>query len=205
MKRLVFTLVLAFVLWALMFSPLTASRFDFWPMMAGSALLLSGFATLFAPAWWERLRFTRTNIAWGVAIAVALWCVFWVGDKVASLLFSFARAEVDAVYAVKTGSSPWALSLLLLLLVGPAEEIYWRGFVQERLSKRWGADRGFLIATALYTLVHLPSCNLMLILAALVAGAAWGLCYRLWPERFTAIILSHALWDAAVFIWFPIM
>lgn len=205
MKRLVFTLVLAFVLWALMFSPLTASRFDFWPMMAGSALLLSGFATLFAPAWWERLRFTRTNIAWGVAIAVALWCVFWVGDKVASLLFSFARAEVDAVYAVKTGSSPWALSLLLLLLVGPAEEIYWRGFVQERLSKRWGADRGFLIATALYTLVHLPSCNLMLILAALVAGAAWGLCYRLWPERFTAIVLSHALWDAAVFIWFPIM
>lgn len=205
MKRVVFTLVLAFVLWTLMFSPLTAACFDFWPMMAGSALLLSGFATLFAPAWWERIRLTRDNLLWGVGIAVALWCLFWVGDKIASQLFSFARAEVDAVYAIKAGSSPWKLSLLLLLLVGPAEEIYWRGFVQERLSKRWGADRGFLLATALYTLVHLPSCNLMLILAALVAGTAWGLCYRLFPGRFTAIVLSHALWDAAVFVWFPIL
>ena len=24
------------------------------------------------------------------------------------------------------------------------------------------------------------------------------------PERFSAILLSHALWDVAVFIWFPI-
>ena len=89
--------------------------------------------------------------------------------------------------------------------MGPAEEIYWRGYVQERLSKRWGADRGFLVATALYTLVHLPSCNLMLVLAALTAGTVWGLLYRFFPERFTAILLSHALWDAAVFVWFPIL
>jgi membrane protease YdiL (CAAX protease family) len=45
----------------------------------------------------------------------------------------------------------------------------------------------------------------MLLMAALVAGMAWGLLYRFFPERFTAIIISHALWDAAVFIWFPIM
>lgn len=205
MKRVAFTLVLAFVLWALMFSPMTASRFDFWEMMAGSALLLTGFATLFAPAWWERLRFTRENMLLGAGIAVALWCVFWIGDKAASWLFSFARAEVDAVYGIKEGYSPWALSLLLLFVVGPAEEIYWRGFVQERLSRRWGADRGFLFATALYALVHLPSCNLMLVLAALTAGCAWGLLYRFFPERFTAIVISHALWDAAVFIWFPIL
>ena len=37
-----------------------------------------------------------------------------------------------------------------------------------------------------------------------VAGAVWGLMYRLFPERFAAIIISHALWDAAVFVWFPI-
>lgn len=205
MKRVAFTLVLAFVLWTLMFCPLTAPRFDFWQMMAGSALLLTSLATLFAPAWWERLRFTRENLLLGVAIAVALWGVFWIGDKVASWLFPFARAEVDAVYGIKEGCSPWGLSLLLLLLVGPAEEIYWRGYVQERLWKRWGVDRGFLVATALYTLVHLPSCNLMLVLAALTAGTVWGLLYRFFPERFTAILLSHALWDAAVFVWFPIL
>ena len=205
MKRLLFSVLLAFVLWTLMFCPLTAPRCDFWQLMTGSALLLTAFATLFAPAWWERFRFTPANLALGVAIALLLWCIFWVGDKAASWLFAFARPEVDAVYGMKEGISPWLLSLLLLFIIGPAEEIFWRGYLQERLSKRWGATRGCVVATALYTLVHVPSCNLMLVLAALVAGSVWGLCYRFFPERFTAILLSHALWDAAVFVWFPIL
>lgn len=41
-------------------------------------------------------------------------------------------------------------------------------------------------------------------MAALVAGAAWGALYRFFPSRLPAIVISHALWDAAVFIWFPI-
>ena len=205
MRRLTATLVVAFVLWALMFCPLTAPRFDFWCMMAGSALILTGLATLFAPAWWERLRFTRENILLGVAIAVVLWLLFWVGDKVSSWLFVFARPQVDSIYTIKEGVSPVLLSLLLLFLIGPAEEIYWRGYVQERLSRKLGAKRGFLLATVAYTLVHVPSCNLMLIMAAMLCGILWGGLYYLYPKRFTAILISHALWDAAVFIWFPIM
>lgn len=44
----------------------------------------------------------------------------------------------------------------------------------------------------------------MLVMAALVVGAAWGALYRFFPNRFAAIILSHAVWDVAVFIFFPI-
>lgn len=205
MKRLIFTLLVALLLWGLMFSPLTASRFDFWQMMVGSALILSGLATLFSKAWWERLKFNRENILLGVAVAVVLWGLFWLGEKVATWLFDFARSEVDAVYAIKEGESSLRLSLLLLLLIGPAEEIYWRGYVQERLSRKLGVNRGFLLATAAYTLVHVPSCNLMLIMAAMACGVVWGGLYRLFPDRFTAILISHALWDAAIFVWFPIM
>ncbi len=205
MKRLYFALAVALVLWTLMFSPLTAPRFDFWQMMAGSALILSSLATLFAPAWWNRLKFDLPNILFGVVVAVVLWGVFWVGDKVASWIFDFARPQVDLIYGIKEGQSPWVLSLLLLLLIGPAEEIFWRGYVQERMGKKWGLTRGYLIATACYTLVHLPSCNFMLVMASLVCGAAWGFLYRYFPDRFTGIVISHALWDAAVFVWFPIM
>jgi membrane protease YdiL (CAAX protease family) len=77
--------------------------------------------------------------------------------------------------------------------------------VQQKLSDRWNADKGFAVATLIYALVHAGSCNFMLTMAALVAGAVWGLLYRYYPQRFTAIIISHALWDVAVFIWFPIM
>lgn len=205
MKKLYFALTVALVLWTLMFSPLTAPRFDFWQIMAGSALILCGLATLFAPAWWDHLKFNLPNLIFGVVVAVALWGIFWVGDKVASWMFDFARPQVDLIYGIKEGTSPWVLSLLLLLLIGPAEELFWRGYVQERMSKKWGMDRGFWMATACYTLVHIPSCNFMLVMAALVCGTVWGFLYRYMPQYFTGIVISHALWDAAVFIWFPIL
>lgn len=35
-------------------------------------------------------------------------------------------------------------------------------------------------------------------------GGGMGALYRFFPNRFAAIILSHAVWDVAVFIFFPI-
>ena len=204
MKRLVFTLVLAAVLWTLMFSPATAPHVPFWWTMAGSALTLCLLSTWFNPGWWRQVRWSVSNVLLGVGIAAALWLVFWTGDKVSAWLFDFARPQVDAIYGMKSGESPWVLAVLMLVLIGPAEEIFWRGYVQRALSLRWGANAGFAAATLCYALVHAGSCNFMLLMAALVAGVVWGALYRFFPERFAAIILSHALWDVAVFVWFPI-
>ena len=117
---------------------------------------------------------------------------------------TFARGQVDLIYGMKEGESPWLLTALMLLLIGPAEEIFWRGYVQQTLQNRWNPNAGFVVTTLIYAIVHAGSCNFMLVMAALVAGAAWGLLYRLFPDKFFAIILSHALWDVAVFVWFPI-
>lgn len=204
MKRLVFALLLAAVLWAVMFSPWTAPYVPFWWMMAGSASILSVLATFFRPRWWMDTRWSLTNIGWGVCIAVGLWGVFWLGDRVSSWLFDFARPQVDLIYGMKSGESPWLLSVLLLLLIGPAEEVFWRGYVQHTLSLRWNPNIGFLVSTLLYAVVHAPSCNFMLLMAALVAGIVWGGLYRLFPARLSMLVISHALWDAAVFVWFPI-
>ena len=166
MKKLIFTILLAAVLWTVMFSPWTAPFVNFWWMMTGSALTLSVFATLFNPGWWREVKWSLPNVLLGLGIAVALWGVFWLGDKVSSWMFDFARPQVDSIYGMKEGESPWLLAALLLL--------------------------------------HAGSCNFMLVMAALVVGAAWGALYRFFPNRFAAIILSHAVWDVAVFIFFPI-
>ena len=205
MKKLLFTIILATVLWTVMFSPWTAPHVNFWWMMTASACTLSVCATIFQPGWWRKVKVTPAEILLGVAIAVALWGVFWVGDKMSQLLFDFARPQVDTIYSMKNGESPWLLTALMLFLIGPAEEIFWRGYVQQTLSTRWSPNVGFVVTTLVYALVHAGSFNFMLTMAALVAGAAWGLLYRFFPQHFAAIILSHALWDVAVFIWFPIM
>ena len=196
--------MLAAVLWSIMFLPFTAPHVNFWWMMTASACTLSILSSIFNPGWWKGVKLDFSNIALGVAIAVALWGVFWVGDKMSQIMFNFARPQVDLIYGMKEGESPWLLTALMLFLIGPAEEIFWRGYVQNKLQQRYTPNMGYVVTTAIYALVHAGSCNFMLIMAALVAGAAWGLMYRLFPQKFGAIILSHALWDVAVFVWFPI-
>lgn len=204
MRKLIFTLILAAVLWTVMFSPLTAPHVNFWWMMTASALTLSILSTCFNPGWWKEVKWSVPDLLLGVLIAAVLWGIFWTGDKVSSWLFDFARPQVNLIYGMKEGESPWLLSVLMLFLIGPTEEIFWRGYVQRSLSQRWNSDKGFLVTTALYALVHAGSCNFMLLMAALVAGIVWGGLYRFFPQRMAAIIVSHAVWDVAVFIWFPI-
>ena len=204
MNKLIITVIIAAALWFVMFSPMTAPHVNFWLTMTSSAVILTGLVSVFDKGWWRRLKLRFSDLLAGVCIAAVLWGVFWLGDKVSSWFFDFARGQVDAIYGIKEGASPWLLSALLLLLIGPAEEIFWRGYVQRTLSLRLGANAGFVIATALYAVVHVISCNFMLVMASLVAGFVWGILYRFFPERFPAIVVSHAVWDAAVFVWLPI-
>ena len=204
MKKIMILILLAFLLWTVMFSPWTAPFVPFWWMMTFSAFTLTVLSSIVSPGWWKCVRWSVSNLLFGIVIAVVLWCVFWVGDKASTWLFDFARPQVNLIYGMKEGESPWLLSCLLLFLIGPAEEIFWRGYVQETFSKKISPNTGFILATACYTLVHIASFNFMLIMASMVCGLAWGLLYRLFPQRFSAIILSHALWDVAVFVWFPI-
>lgn len=196
-------IVVAAGLWFVMFSPWTAPHINFWYTMTTSAVVLTTLATLSCRECVTTLRFTPRQIVAGVAIAAVLWGVFWVGDKVSQLMFSFARPEVDMIYGMKTGTDPVVVGLLLLLIIGPAEELFWRGFVQRSLSARWGADAAFAVTLVLYTVIHVWAFNVMLLLAALVVGGCWGLLYRLRPQALPALIVSHAVWDVCAFVLFP--
>lgn len=210
LRRLLAAVLVAAAFWFYMFSPWTQGRPNFWLLMSCAAIVLSSLCLAFTQDRKALLKVEKPllQIVAGVAIAFALWGVFWIGDKLSALLFGFARAEVDAVYAMKSGLPGWGIALLLLLLIGPAEELFWRGYVQRTLTAilpgKRAADAALLITVAVYALVHIWSFNFMLVMAAMVAGAVWGLIYRLRPSLLPALIISHALWDALVFVIIPI-
>ena len=204
-RKPVIGICIAAILWTIMFSPWTAPHLNFWIMMTCSGLTLTLYSTWAEPRWWKDVKIDFQNVIIGVLIAVALWGVFWVGDRLSSLMFDFARPQVDMIYGMKAGENPWVLTVLMLFIIGPAEEIFWRAYIQKSLSRRWNPNVGFILTTLVYSLVHISKFNFMLIMAAAVAGLVWGLAYRFFPEKIGAIIISHALWDCAVFLWFPIM
>lgn len=204
--KLTIAILTAALLWFYMFSPWTAGMTNFWLSMTVSALILSSLTLLFTPD--RRTLFTVEKpwlqLASGVLLAFVLWGIFWTGDKLSSLMFDFARPEVNAVYSMKDGTSGTLIALLLLLVIGPAEELFWRGFVQRSLSGTCKPTVAFILTTLVYALVHIWSFNFMLVMAALVAGAVWGFLYRLNPRMLPALVVSHSVWDALVFIILPI-
>ncbi len=189
--------LLALAAWAFTFG---VAWGNFWIKIGIAVTVVTAWSLLFQR---PRLRFTPSSVAWGVGSAAVLYGLFFAGNAIAPYVVPGAAGQVGGIYDLGDGSSRLLVALLLLLVTGPGEEIFWRGFFQERLQRRWGIWPGFLAATAVYAGVHVFSRNPMLILAALVAGAYWGLLY-LWKRDLAALVISHSLWSAFIFAGVPV-
>ena len=177
---------------------------NFWYVMALGTGGLALAGTLAAPgAMRARLRFRPSDVAVGVISAAVLYAVFVVGRELTTRLLPFANDQIGAVYANKALLAPARIGLLIGLVIGPGEELFWRGFLQRELEARLGGWRGYALATLLYAAVHVFTGNVMLVVAALTAGILWGGMYlrfgRLWPG-----IISHVAWDLTVFLLMPL-
>lgn len=194
------TVILAFGLWFVTFY---LEWLNFWIKISLSASLLAVLAVWAQTLRHNKLRFDRSAIVQGLLTAVALYLVFWAGNIVSSWIFPFASHQVGAIYGKGEGFSTIVVFFLLLLVTGPCEEIYWRGFLQRTLMSRYGKTPGWLLTTAIYAGVHIWSLNFMLIGAAAVAGAFWGFLYMKYG-RLDSLIICHSVWSACIFAVAPL-
>lgn len=204
MLKLIISIIIASLFWFVMFSPWTSPHVNFWYMMLGATGLLTALSLIFGKDWKKQFTFGIKDVILGLLSAIFLYGVFYIGNELSTLLFDFSRPQVDNVYAMRDGESKLFLALALLFWIGPAEEIFWRGYVQREVEGRQGKWRAFIITTLIYAFVHIWAFNFMLFMAALICGAFWGLMYTQ-KKNLLPLIISHAVWDVAIFILFPIM
>lgn len=181
---------------------------DFWWWMAanGTALTVIGLVldSGLRREMAEDLRCRQiAKIAGGLCGAFALSLLFGVGNSVIRILWTDAVHWIARVYDLRDGASSWRIAMLLTFVIGPAEEIVWRGVVQRGLTARLGPARGLAAAVAVYSGLHLATGNPVLLLAAAVAGGAWGWMYHRW-RSLTVNMVSHALWDVVMFVFVPL-
>jgi len=203
-KSVAFGILIAVVFWFVMFSPWTKDSVNFWfTMIAATTVLM----TLSLIAGRKELKvvynFKYSHIAIGLVSAAVLYLVFYLGNSISNILFDFSREQVSNIYSTKEQADKIFIGLALLLWIGPAEEVFWRGFVQHRLMNQFGGVKGMLITTAIYALVHIWAFNFILFMAALICGLFWGWMYYKYKSLVPAII-SHAVWDAFIFVILPI-
>jgi len=197
-------LIAASVFWFFLFSP-TVSGINFWTALPVAAVTLAAWGVYCGGIPLEWKQFRLNTIAIGALAAVMLYVIFVLGNFFAGLLFDFAPDQVGSVYAMKKMSNPVLISLMLLFVSSPAEEIFWRGFLQQWMMNRWGQLAGWLIASACYAAVHIVSGNFILVMAALIAGLFWGLMSLWLKGNLVPVIISHSLWTFGIFILAPVM
>jgi membrane protease YdiL (CAAX protease family) len=173
---------------------------NFWVKIGLSVLAVFSYSLF-----WQKPRITLrfSSFLLGLFSAGVLYFVFYLGHHLAPYILPGAKTQVGGIYFLGEGTSKVLIFLLLFFITGPGEEIFWRGFLQDHLMKKWGDFQGFVVGTLIYAGVHVFSFNLMLILAALVAGAFWGLLY-LWKRDLWVQITSHSFWSAVIFAVAPI-
>jgi len=174
----------------------------FWQRMTLTGLALGAYALATSPPA-RRIRIGPTEALLGVASAGVLYATFRAGDRFARRFVPGGEGQIRDIYALRKLRPARELALRLAALIGPAEEIFWRGLVQASLMRGLGRWRGAALATAAYGGVHLVTGNLTLTGAATVAGAHWCLLYA-GGVPLGALIVSHAAWDVWIFLLQPI-
>jgi membrane protease YdiL (CAAX protease family) len=154
-------------------------------------LALSGFSP---EPWRQRLRWRPATIGWaGLALAaVAFLGLSNISDCVIGLLGWQDKGTLGTLNAIFRGASPGArlFAVGVVGLVAPVvEELFFRGYIQTRLVRRWGRWAGICVTSLLFGLSHLdPLQSTCAVTIALFLGWIVERTGSVWPT-----ILLHCL------------
>jgi len=176
-------------------------RASFWSRMTATGTLLATFA-LQRRSELRRLRFRPRHLVEGAAIAAGLYCIFQVGDRAVRRVMPAGAEDISSIYDLRSEQSEWLIAARLAAIIAPAEELFWRGWLQRSLAGRRDRWQGAALAAGAYGAVHLASGNPTLVGAASVAGAYWSTLSAL-DVHLESLIVSHLIWDVLIFLVAP--
>lgn len=176
-------------------------RDRFWQRMTLTGLSLGSLALVASrPA--RQTRIGPREVALGLASAATLYATFRVGDAFARRFVPGGDAQIRDIYTLRTLRPKPEIAARLATIIGPAEELFWRGLVQEALMARTGRWTGAALAAMAYGGVHVVTGNFTLFGAAGIAGAHWCALYAA-GVPLGALVVSHVTWDIWIFLVQP--
>ncbi|WP_338451874.1 type II CAAX endopeptidase family protein [Niallia oryzisoli] len=171
----------------------------FWYMFTATMLILMSFSILNEKSDQEAAFFSYT--LYGILTGLILFALFWTGNFFIQFFHLPFKQEISRLYSSFAPKQIWHYIVLLLFIV-PGEELFWRGFMQKRLSKFMSVKYSILLASVLYASVQIYSGIFIHILAALFAGIFWGALYA-WKKSLSLVVVSHLTFDILIFILYP--
>lgn len=167
--------------------------------------LLVGVGYLYVRSDWELVTARLPSLR-DVGIAVGGTVVLFVANLALEILaqsFGFESAQNTVVTMGQSNPEIFiAMVPITLLLVGPGEELLFRGIVQGLFRRAYGPIPAVLIASASFGAVHFVSLTgdgkLVYVAVAASLGLILGTIYEL-TDNLLVPILAHGLWNAYLF------
>ena len=123
LRRAVLGLLGALPLWAWVFR---GRRWNFWTRMTLGAGSLGLYALTTRPELRKEIPKAR-DILPGALSAAGLYAIFQVGDRLARRVMPGGQEDIESVYALRTLAPKAITASLLVSVIGPSEELFWRG------------------------------------------------------------------------------
>ena len=196
-KNVIAGIGLAFALWYVVF--LTHILDSFWYRVTVASIILALYAAIFGRgvAGGDH-EISVTIVLKGFVSGGFLYASFFVGYNV---FRSLVESGASSVYLFRTDSS-LCIAAVSLIITSICEEFFWRRYMQTVLVESHGGT-GFSLSALMYAFIHLPTGNLALVFAALIAGLFWGLLYE-YTKSFWVVVFSHIVWTELIFVFLPL-
>jgi uncharacterized protein len=175
-------------------------RAVFWYIFTASMLFLISYSIMAEEV--EDEASFRSYLFYGAVSGILLYGLFWTGHFLIEILNLPFASQIGRLYSRLSPEVIWHYIVLILIII-PGEEIFWRGFVQKRLQSCIRPGWAVPLAALLYASVHFYSGYPVLALAALAAGLFWGYLYA-WKKSLPLVIVSHLIFDLLIFVILPL-
>ncbi len=192
MKRELASFLLATYVWWFAFS----GQVNFWYgiFFAASVLLALSITDVETM---ESLEPSWMDVLIGVVSGFIMYLAFFYAARILHFTLPFLYMEVESIEALRM-LAPAYVYVPVTLTVSVSEEFFWRGYILRRLHRRMGMS-GFLISILLYSLAHVPTGKVSLVMAAAGAGTVWSLLF-VWRRNLIAPLISHVMWDVLLLL-----
>ena len=139
----------------------------------------------------------------GFLSGILMYIITWTASKVLPAVHPPLQNQLEDLYILLSPTETWQYSVLILLII-PGEEIFWRGLIEKRLLIYLKVVPAVLLSTLLYAFPLIFSGNLLLVLAGVGGGLLWGTIYA-WKRSLSMVIISHLLFDLMLLVAFPLV
>ena len=172
----------------------------FWYMYTFTMLLF--MALSFVQVKMEDDVQTWEYLVFGIGYGTLTYGLIATAYRFASIFTNDAAISVERFLSDYGPTTVWHY-LLLMLIIAPGEELFWRGFVQQKLKAYMSPFFAVLVASLLFGLSMSFSGFWLGVLAAITSGILWGLLYE-WKKSMPLIIIAHITMTILLFLVLPL-